>query len=124
MAYKVDFKEIADTTDILDVAKLLSSTWSRPRRLSTCDGERALQFFHESNSFQWHGAGDTRQTDCIALYAHIKASACTRLPALKETSEAHRAPNSSFYISNKPEARTAKAQPAPPSRTSTRRLRR
>src|SRR5689334_22513386 len=73
MPARLDFKEIAERVDIYEVARLLGINIVKDRAVCPrCESERALQFFPETNSYQCHASGNTQNTDCIALWAHVR----------------------------------------------------
>jgi len=117
MPARLDFKAIAERVDIYAVAKHLGLTVVKDRAACpVCATERAIQFFPETNSFQCHASGNTRNSDCIALYSHIKGydgmyRAAKELDELFGTADA--APDSSSTAPQKSEGRS---QPAPASR--------
>ena len=117
MPYKIDFKQIAEDIDIYAVAQVLRLEVIKDRaHCPVCDSERALQFFPETNSFQCHAAGETRNSDCIALYAHIKGVGMYQAAkALQEhfgtASAARTAP---VTTPTRPKRGTVQAQPSPP----------
>lgn len=86
MPYKIDFKRIAEDTDIYAIAKSLGITVVKDRAdCPVCKSQRGLQFFAETNSFQCHASGETRNSDCISLYAHIEG--CGMYQAAKALQE-------------------------------------
>jgi hypothetical protein len=114
MPYKLDFKQIAEEIDIYAVAKLLNINVIKDRaKCARCDSDRALQFFPDTNSFQCHAAGETRNSDCIALYAHIQGTGMYQ--AAKALSEHFQTATAAGRSTppTRPEGRTAQAQPAP-----------
>jgi hypothetical protein len=118
VAYKIDFKQLAEEVDILDVARHLQLTIVKDRATCpACETDRALQFFHETNSFQCHAAGETQKTDCISLYAHVKGVGM--YPAAKALSELFATPTGarqqlSTTPPQKPAGGRQPAAPAPP----------
>src|SRR4051812_42958900 len=70
MPAKLNFKEIAETVDIFDVAKHNQLIVSKDRATCpVCETERALQFYPETNSFTcW---ASKVSGDCITLHAHV-----------------------------------------------------
>ena len=124
MPFKVDFKTLATSVDIIDVARLVKLTLTKTMRADcpACDSANAIQIFAETNSFRCHSAGQSG--DCIALYAHIQGYQGMYKAALELQQHFGTAEGAARPVvattPQKPEARTAKvAQPAPASRKAT-----
>jgi hypothetical protein len=85
MPDRLDFKQLAQDIDIADVASLLRLEPHKDRfSCPTCDNERAIQLYRETNTFRCHIA--KLSGDCITLYAHAH-SYTGQYRAAKELSE-------------------------------------
>lgn len=113
MPARLDFKAIAENTDIYEVAKYLGLTITKDRATCpVCDRERSLQFYAETNTFFCHSA--QKGSDCISLVAHIKGYS-GQYPAAKELAEQFAMPSGTQEVRTapqKPQGRTEKSQPA------------
>jgi hypothetical protein len=115
MPAKLNFKELAERIDIMDVAASLGLTMTKEKRCAcpTCGGDtRGIQIFEETNSYRCYRS-DT-SGDCISLYAHVKRySGMYR--AARELSEQFGSATAQPTLPQKPERRTAtkEAQPTP-----------
>jgi CHC2 zinc finger len=114
----IPFKELAERVDVAQVAQHLGLQIKGKDNRSSCpacqsDNERALQLFPETNSFRCYTASVSG--DCIALLAHVKGTGM--YAAAKQLGELFGTPtsgrNTSPTTPQKPEGRTAQAQPAP-----------
>lgn len=91
MPARLDFKAIAESVDIFQVAQALQLVVKNGRAdCPICESERSIELVEETNTFLCY-AGTPRAGnkylagDCIALYAHIKATGMYQ--AAKEISE-------------------------------------
>lgn len=116
MPPRLDFKQLAQDVDIMEVAQHVGLRTFRKgddvrARCPACESnsDRSLQLFEETNSFRCHAA--ELSGDCIALLAHAKGYT-GMYRAAKEISEQFGATAST--APQKTEGRTARAQPAPP----------
>src|ERR1700733_9414937 len=79
MPDRIDFKELAETIDIVDVAALAGLRIKGDRAACpACNrgGDRAIELLPETNSFRCHAADaptgkKVLAGDCIALFAHV-----------------------------------------------------
>lgn len=81
----LNFKQLAQDIDIAEVAHLLKLEPHKDRfACPTCDNDRAIQLFPETNSFRCHIAKISG--DCISLYGHAN-NYVGQYRAAKELSE-------------------------------------
>lgn len=122
MPARLDFAAIAERTDIHTVASTLKLTRLKDRyHCPACDSERAIELFTDTNTFACYAAPPPPGRkhlggDIIGLWAHIKGydgmyRAAKDLQELFGTPDGARTDPAT--APQKPEARTARAQPAP-----------
>ncbi len=113
MPAPLNFKQIAEDIDIADVAHLLKLEPHKDRfACPTCENERAIQLYPETNTFRCHIA--KLSGDCIGLYAHSRGYV-GQYKAAKELSE-HFATATAVHTapSTVPQKPAARSQPSAP----------
>lgn len=119
MPYKVDFKQIATDVDIADVAAFAGLHVGRDNYADcpACESKHAIRLYRETNSYQCFASGDKRNSDCIALYAHVTGTGMYKAAVTLQERFLGAARTAQATAPQKTEGGTAQvAQPAPPSR--------
>jgi hypothetical protein len=119
MPDRVNFKAIAESIDIYDVAEHLGLSIVKDRaKCPVCDTDRALELIAETNSFRCHHCPPREPHhkcftgDCITLYAHINGMKGS-YPAAVKLQELFLTRTAPVTAPQKPAGRS---QPAAPSK--------
>jgi hypothetical protein len=107
---RLNFREIAASIDIFDVAAYLKLAIVKNRTTCpACESERAIEFYPETNTFFCHSA--KVGADCISLLAHVRNQQ-GQYAAAKELSEHFHTAGADGKVATHPEA--VRAEPTAP----------